>query len=161
MKQCGKCQVEKPFSEFNRDRQRPTGYQRYCRPCDNQMRRDWYQKRGNRERVLKLNSDKRAERRAWFQGLKLKMECARCGENHPAVLDLHHRDPSEKENGVTDMMAWGKKRILAEIAKCDVLCSNCHRKLHWEERNGPLAQRRSTPLSRERSRGQHPQGSPS
>jgi predicted HNH restriction endonuclease len=30
---------------------------------------------------------------------------------------------------------FGTARLLAEIAKCDVLCANCHRKLHWQERS--------------------------
>ncbi len=34
--------------------------------------------------------------------------------------------------GVTRRMS--KERILKEIAKCDVLCRNCHAKLHWEIR---------------------------
>lgn len=29
---------------------------------------------------------------------------------------------------------WSKKRILAEVTKCDVLCANCHAKHHWDER---------------------------
>jgi hypothetical protein len=32
----------------------------------------------------------------------------------------------------------GKASILAEIAKCDILCHNCHAKLHYEERE-PVA----------------------
>jgi hypothetical protein len=29
-------------------------------------------------------------------------------------------------------------KIKKEIKKCSVICSNCHRKLHWEEKNGPI-----------------------
>jgi len=30
---------------------------------------------------------------------------------------------------------WSRKRILDEVAKCIVLCANCHRKMHWVERS--------------------------
>lgn len=64
----------------------------------------------------------------------LKTSCSQCGENHPAVLDFHHTDPTEKEISVSQSKS--KKQILSEIQKCIVLCSNCHRKLHWKEREG-------------------------
>jgi hypothetical protein len=53
-------------------------------------------------------------------------------------LDFHHR--SEKLRSVSTMRDLAKASILAEIAKCDVLCGNCHRKntphqtRRWEER---------------------------
>ena len=62
--------------------------------------------------------------------------CKACGEKHPACLDFHHRDPATKTRGARDgcvaQMA-GRGRVammLAEIEKCDLICSNCHRKLH-------------------------------
>ena len=64
------------------------------------------------------------------------LSCERCGEDHPAALDFHHRDPSEKEIEFSRMyhMNWSIERMMAEIEKCDVLCSNCHRKLHHDMR---------------------------
>lgn len=80
---------------------------------------------------------RRAERRAWFAEILSKLSCTRCDENHPAVLDFHHRDPSEKEGQIGEMLGnlKSKESILKEIDKCDVLCANCHRKHHYNERN--------------------------
>lgn len=55
--------------------------------------------------------------------------CIRCGESHPACLQFHHRDPSTKLFAIT---RWSKSalKLRAEIAKCDILCANCHFKHH-------------------------------
>lgn len=72
--------------------------------------------------------------RNWVWQIKCKLSCAICGESHPAVLDFHHTDPSAKTISVYKAVArgWGQDRILAEIEKCEVLCSNCHRKAHYQ-----------------------------
>ena len=58
-----------------------------------------------------------------------------CGGNHPACLQFHHRDKSEKSFNVADRAsrASSKERLFDEIKKCDVLCVNCHAKIHWRE----------------------------
>lgn len=60
--------------------------------------------------------------------------CA-CGENHPACIEFHHEDRTQKEYSVSSMVCggWSIKRILEEISKCTPMCSNCHRKLHYDE----------------------------
>lgn len=61
--------------------------------------------------------------------------CGRCGEKDPACLDFHHRNgKADKEGHIGEFRKFGTQRLLAEIAKCDVLCANCHRKYHRDER---------------------------
>jgi hypothetical protein len=63
-----------------------------------------------------------------------KVGCLYCDEKHPAALDFHHRDPSQKTYNISNWVRFtNPKRLLEEIAKCDVICANCHRKLHHEE----------------------------
>jgi hypothetical protein len=71
--------------------------------------------------------------RAWFTAFKKTLRCARCPESHPYCLDFHHLDPTVKSNTVPALVKKGvpKERVLAEIAKCVVLCANCHRKEHF------------------------------
>ena len=96
--------------------------------------------RKNHKEEARVRNEKRYnEHRAWLTNIKTSRGCALCPETHPAVLVFHHRDPNMKSFDMA-RNAWRKKeRILEEIKKCDVLCANCHRKLHWEEDNGKLA----------------------
>jgi hypothetical protein len=76
-----------------------------------------------------------------FNEYKQGLSCSECGFSHPAALDFHHRDPATKTDRVSGMAHNGRgwTRILAEIAKCEVLCANCHRILHHDEKNAKVA----------------------
>jgi len=76
------------------------------------------------------------ELREFLQQQKIGLACKRCGNSDFRVLDFHHLDKDGKEGSLGKAVSenWSKKRILQEIAKCEVLCANCHRILHWEER---------------------------
>ena len=67
---------------------------------------------------------------------KATLKCELCCENHPACIDFHHRDVKKKEVSISYAVGrgWGWTRIMKEIEKCQVLCANCHRKLHWDNR---------------------------
>ena len=55
--------------------------------------------------------------------------CIDCGESDPTTLDFDHRDGVEKlatVNALVRALNWAG--LLAEIAKCDVRCANCHRR---------------------------------
>jgi hypothetical protein len=62
--------------------------------------------------------------------------CADCGRTFPFyVMQFDHRDPSSKRYVVTRMIGRaGLDRILEEVAKCDVVCSNCHRERTYRRR---------------------------
>lgn len=64
---------------------------------------------------------------------KMKYKCSRCEENHISCLEFHHLDPNEKEYTVASMIKCSFEKIQKEMKKCIVLCSNCHKKLHWDD----------------------------
>lgn len=84
---------------------------------------------------IEVKHKRRLELREWFIELKKTKECIECGNSDFRVLDFHHHTDKVIEVSISVDGRWGKDRILSEIDKCDVLCSNCHRILHWEERN--------------------------
>ena len=59
-------------------------------------------------------------------------------------MDFDHRDPSTKGMRVTAMVGRaGIRRILAEVAKCDIVCANCHRLRTFERRSKTSAFKRA------------------
>lgn len=118
-----------------------------------EYQRQWHQK--NRTKRLAIEKERRKEMAEWFADFKSTLSCTRCPEKHIATLDFHHLDPTEKEAGITKLVHGksSKERILSEMAKCIVLCSNCHRKLHYDERNGAGSEprTRATAMARRHS----------
>lgn len=69
----------------------------------------------------------RAERILAINALKLERGCLDCGyRENPVALQFDHRDPKTKEFGIAKALTCSWRRLLAEIAKCDVRCANCH-----------------------------------
>lgn len=58
--------------------------------------------------------------------------CEGCGRSGPqAIFEFHHREPAEKDFGITsDGIPRRWEKIVVELAKCVMLCSNCHREVH-------------------------------
>ena len=72
----------------------------------------------------------RAVRKAWATGLKAGKPCADCnGTFDPVAMDWDHLPGHTKSFNVSTMApdTRSEAAILAEIAKCELVCSNCHR----------------------------------
>ena len=92
----------------------------------------------NRIRYQEGRRRKVEEKYQWWYEYRNELKCARCPESDPNCIDFHHRNPKEKESSPVSMVSstWSKEKILTEIAKCDILCANCHRKEHARLKNG-------------------------
>ena len=99
-----------------------------------QYSKKYYEK--NKQLVIDKASKRRRSQAAHFAAFKATKSCIKCGESHPATLDFHHVEYHPNNKKVHKLVADGHwwKRIEEEIAKCVVLCSNCHRIHHHEER---------------------------
>jgi hypothetical protein len=57
--------------------------------------------------------------------------CFACGYTRcPAALEFHHRDKTEKLFPISIARARSEVEVMAELEKCTLLCSNCHREVH-------------------------------
>jgi hypothetical protein len=63
--------------------------------------------------------------------------CLDCGGQYPHyMMDFDHRDPTTKEFNVGNGTGRSEQTLLAEIAKCDLVCANCHRERTHGNRRG-------------------------
>ena len=101
----------------------------YADPADPQgkdSKRRWYEK--NKKKYLDYVERTRSKVRDFLRTAKDK-PCADCGQTYPYdVMDFDHKPEYRKEFQVARLPQFGSiPRAEAEIAKCDVVCSNCHR----------------------------------
>lgn len=88
----------------------------------------------NKEAYKARVKKKKEELRKWLFEYKRTLKCDKCDETHLACLEFHHRNPEEKDLSISQAVSnlRSVEKIKEEISKCDVLCANCHRKVHWE-----------------------------
>lgn len=116
---CERCGETKPIDDFaNAGVVNNVQYYRYkCKQC-----------------YSKFKYKRKSDNREWFNNYRKTLKCIECGNDDHRVIEFHHRDPAQKDMAVTMMMCHSRERIEKEIAKCDALCANCHRILHYELR---------------------------
>lgn len=137
---CGICKnsLEENDENFaSRNDRGKKEFQTNCRACQKLYRKEHYEK--NKEKYIIKAKNYKNTFIEWFLEIKKQLKCAKCGENRYWVLDFHHKDPKEKEGSISKMMReCNKEKILNEINKCTILCSNCHRDLHHLEKHAEV-----------------------
>jgi 5-methylcytosine-specific restriction endonuclease McrA len=117
-------------NESDRDRRSATK-----RPSKNRQKtsKKYYDK--NREKII--NYSRERKRKLYYEVFKLRYQgrCAACGNPDYRVLDFDHLNPEEKIDSISGLVSRGSSwwRIEEEIAKCQLLCANCHRIKTFEE----------------------------
>jgi hypothetical protein len=129
MRRCGRCHLEKPVEEFAWRRRARGQRDNYCRSCRAAYKQEHY--RANRQRYIDAAGKRRrrvaAKRVVYLVDYLREHPCVDCGEADPVVLEFDHL--GDKEFGIGARWrdrSW--QAVLDEIAKCEVVCANCHRR---------------------------------
>lgn len=125
MATCNKCGSE--YEEYGQKA-------RMCKPCRKAYNREYHAKRSEEAKNRKLENQKNRRKRILneIREYKGKHGCSCCSESEPVCLEFHHTDPDGKDFNIADALKSGYSldRIMTEIEKCIVVCSNCHKKIH-------------------------------
>jgi hypothetical protein len=100
------------------------------------------QRRAAAEHFVARHKKRRERLRNEVACYKEDRGCADCGGSYPSyVLQLDHRPGSGKVENVSEMISQsrGREEIFAEIAKCEVVCANCHAIRTYKRQYGVLA----------------------
>ncbi len=136
MKICCDCKRDLPLSEFYtyKRKNRETIYAR-CKSCQRAKLRSAYPKdKKTRER-------RAARQKAYDFVAEIKNQpCTDCGELYPPyVMDFDHVQGKKIKSIAYMTGRYSLQQIKDEIAKCELVCSNCHRvRTHKRKNNIPL-----------------------
>ncbi len=109
---CPCCEKDLPKDQFY-SRRGKEGSSVYCKTCTNEQTL-------KRQRALK-------EQAVQYKGGK----CSVCDYNkYQGALEFHHLDPNEKDFSIAQARHTTFDKVKAELDKCVLLCSNCHREVH-------------------------------
>ena len=125
-----------PACEQLLDKKAVTARGNACGPCANERAKEWrlvrrqdpeYVKNHNKL-VTSRNRARKLEAIEFMGGV-----CQDCGGSFPpSVYDFHHVDMATKDKNPSYFLVGGLEKAKKELAKCVLLCSNCHRIRHFE-----------------------------
>jgi hypothetical protein len=127
-KWCWKCEAFKPASlkSFYSNKSRTDGLGGVCKVCQDGYNKKHYKE--NRPSYYERHATRQAELTAVVNGLK-NNPCMDCRKRfNPWQMDFDHRPGEKKIADINRMIRKGNmQKLLDEIAKCDLVCANCHR----------------------------------
>ncbi len=126
------CKEEKEDTEFAWKNKTKGRLSTHCRACQKQYRDAHYQ--NNRQLYIdKAAAWKQKEKIRFYTWLRSQM-CADCGNDDFRVLECDHLGDKDYNIG-PKIGLLSLEEIQKEVAKCDIVCSNCH-KIRTAERGG-------------------------
>jgi len=128
---CNHCLEEKDEEEFNWRFKVSGARQKTCRDCQKAQKNDWYVRNADTHKANiyqnKLSNVNQA--RDFVRDYLATHHCVDCGESDIRVLEFDHvRGKKRQTVGLLINGGYPLSTILEEIAKCEVVCSNCHKK---------------------------------
>jgi hypothetical protein len=112
----------------------PTSEKRICQICGREY--DYSPKSSRNHTKDKCNSCLVNIRRFRLKIKEIEYlggKCSVCGyDKCPDALSFHHKDPKEKDFGLSGKYCLSWDKLKRELDKCLLLCNNCHAELHWE-----------------------------
>lgn len=131
-KKCKRCGFKKTLDNFHNKKSSKDGLHSWCKTCAIKNAKQHYRKNDKKDILISYSKRLIAELLETVDKVKSKYGCFNCGENEACCLDFHHINPEDKIRNVSDWIRRkSKKRIIEEINKCIIVCSNCHRRLHY------------------------------
>lgn len=96
----------------------------------------WQKQNPDKVRVYKAT--RYARRRQWLNDAK-SQPCMDCGGRFPPeCMDFDHRPGTDKKFIIGGELSHAMDDVLTEMAKCDLVCSNCHR-IRTKQRRAQIA----------------------
>lgn len=153
-RRCRKCKQTKDCLLFVKNSKSPSGYRNLCKDCmkieskyilKNRRKNKLCHSCGRKSLLEKTQCKKCKDRdvaRVVKHRIELKKKCVSylggqcvdCGitSKHYSIYDFHHIDPSNKNITINKLLSIKPKweTLKAELDKCVLLCSNCHRIKH-------------------------------
>lgn len=130
---CGDCKTckERPYykARYERDKKRIMDTRRLRMLANPEL----LKRRRNAQAVSR--EELVAAKKKYVFEYKSHFGCQICGLKDPECLDFHHISDNKKTDvaSITNTAA-NLGALLLEICKCVVICANCHRRLHKQQR---------------------------
>ncbi len=127
---CPRCKIDKSLDLFNKDKNRRTGVQTYCKECAKERFQIYYKnnKEHHLETVRKVNRANVLKKQKFVLKFLLENPCVQCREKDVLLLEFDHL--RNKKFIIAELVCGGFsiKSLQKEMKKCQILCVACHRK---------------------------------
>lgn len=123
IKVCGKCRASLPAGEFAKSKR---GAQAWCKTCC----RAYFQERGelHLRQTKAARIRRRARARRFVKALLSVSRCSDCGHGDPLTLEFDHVRGKRANMSLLIAEGYSLRRLNEEIALCEIVCVNCHRR---------------------------------